>query len=278
MEVNQRVDVVILLSTYNGAIFIKELLNSLLIQTYKDWVMFIHDDGSNDTTNSIIDDYCCKYSNIQRIDIPERLGAKESFLRMMMEVEANYYFFCDQDDIWKEDKVEKSLSLIKEMERQYVDVPLIVHSDLEVTDENLNIVSTSFWKQSGINIKKLTTFNRIGAHNLVTGCTMLINHRAKEAVVYPAPNATMHDAWISLCVLKNGGGIYGIEEPLIKYRQHSNNTLGVAHSQKRSLLYKVVSIKEVFNNNIKGYKMLKDLNYGTPFKYLFYKIIIALGF
>ena len=277
MKTTRKVEVAILLSTYNGEKYLKELLESLYNQTFKDWVLFIHDDGSTDGTNEIIEEYCEKYSNVQILVLQKRLGAKESFLRMIMTVEADYYFFCDQDDVWKENKVEKSLSKMKELECHNPELPLAVHSDLEVTDENLNIISSSFWKQSRINILKLTTFNRLGVHNLVTGCAMIINHKAKEVIKYPAPRATMHDAWISLCVSKNRGIIYGIEEPLIKYRQHRNNTLGAERSKKRSLLYKISSIKEIVRYNILCYQMLKDLNYGSPVKYLYYKVLNIVG-
>lgn len=275
MKTKQRVEVAILMSTYNGEQYLEELIESLLSQSYNKWILFIHDDGSTDKTKSIINSYSNLYSNILLIELPERLGAKESFMRMLMDVDANYFFFCDQDDVWNENKIERTLKVMKELEAKHFQAPILVHSDLEVTDNKLETISPSFWKQSGINNR--LSFNRLGVHNSITGCTMMINHYAKDVVVYPAPNATMHDVWIALCVAKANGIIYGIKESLIKYRQHSRNTLGAVSSQKHSLLFKLCSIDTVVRNNKLTYKMLKDLGYGSPFKYIYFKFLTILG-
>ena len=270
--------VAILLATYNGEAYLREQMESLFNQSFKDWVLYVHDDGSNDDTINIINEYKNKYDNIEILKFAGGCGAKESFLKMLFSVEADYFFFCDQDDVWEPYKVEKSLSEMEKIEmNNSVDAPVVIHSDLQVVDKDLNVISPSFWDMMLIRPEKLKTFNQLGTNCLVTGCTMLINRAAKECTIYPADNAVMHDVWVVLCVAKNKGIVYGINQTLIKYRQHGNNTLGARDMRRESRLYnKILNIKDVIQKNASTYRMLKDLNYGSVFKYLYYKILYKI--
>lgn len=267
-------DVAVLLATYNGESFLREQLDSLYNQTYKDWILYIHDDGSQDGTLNIINEYKKKYGNIVLLDFRKGCGAKDSFLTLLFSVDAEYYFFCDQDDVWEPNKIEISLVEMKRLEEENsINHPIVVHSDLMVVDRNLNLISPSFWEMMLIRPEKLRSFNQLGTNCLVTGCTMLFNKAAKNCTIYPAQNAVMHDVWVVLCVAKNLGTIYEIQAPLIMYRQHGNNTLGAKDMKNEStILKKLLGIKGVIKQNISTYKMLSGLNYGSVFKYIYYKV------
>ena len=149
--------------------------------------------------------------------------------------------FSDQDDIWKESKIEKSIKKIEETKSD------LVYSDLEVVDEDLRVIYKSYWKLKGIykKIKKYNNFESLYLNNFVTGCTILSKKKLID-IFLPLPNTSkyvLHDYWIPLIISQKGKISY-IEEPLIKYRQHKNNKIG---SKKRSdELNNLVEIRNLF--------------------------------
>ncbi len=223
---NKNVD--ILLATYNGEKYLKPQLDSILSQTYSNFRLLISDDSSSDNTRNILEEYSKKDSRIILYFQEKNLGVIKNFEFLLNKVESKYYMFSDQDDIWKEDKIEKSIKTLEDTESD------LVYSDLEVVDENLKVTYESYWKLKGIykKIKKYNNFESLYLNNFVTGCTMLSK---KELInkFLPLPNTSkyvLHDYWISLIISQTGKITY-IEEPLIKYRQHKNNKIG---SKKRS--------------------------------------------
>ena len=263
--------IAILLATYNGEEYLREQLDSLYHQTFKDWTIYVHDDGSADQTCNILKEYAEKYDNFIILDYPSQHSAKDNFLSLLQKVEADYYLFCDQDDKWCTDKIEKQIIQLKETESNNPNKPVLVFTDLFVVDRELNLINESMWRFGGIHPEHLTTFDEGGAFEFVTGCTMMFNRQAKDAVVFPADKAVMHDAWISLCVLRSGGIVKAIYEPLVYYRQHGNNTLGVNNWSQYSLFKKLLNLKKSVIANYKHYRMLNALDYGSVFKYLHYK-------
>ena len=133
----------ILMATYNGGKYISEQINSILNQTYKEWTLYIRDDGSKDNTVDIIDDYCKKYpGKIIRIkDDKLGLGAKLNFSELMKYSKSNYCMFADQDDVWLNTKIEDTMNKMIEAENIHgKETPILVHTDLKVVDGNLNII------------------------------------------------------------------------------------------------------------------------------------------
>ena len=227
----QKLSLAILMATYNGEEFIREQINSILNQTYKNWKLIIHDDGSTDNTVDIIKEYTKKYPN-KIILIEDNIkcnGAKENFSHLIKSVHKNFNFdyilFSDQDDIWLPNKIEVSLSKIQEMENKFgKNIPLLVHTDLKVVDEYLNIMSNSFWRFQRLNPKK-NSFNYIMVQNNVTGCTTMINKALFKKFKSIPANAIMHDWWIAL-IASAFGKIIPIYEPTVLYRQHKDNDTG----------------------------------------------------
>lgn len=217
----------ILLATYNGEKYIREQLDSILNQTHKEFRLLISDDGSTDETRNILNEYKAKDDRIEIFMQEKNLGVVKNFEFLLKKVDAKYYMFSDQDDIWKKEKIEKSLEKIKEGFD-------LVYSDLEVVDENLNVTYKSYWKLKGIykKIKKYNNFQSLYLNNFITGCTIISKKELIDSFM-PLPNTSkfvLHDYWISLVISQNGKIAY-IEEPLIKYRQHKNNKVG---SKKKS--------------------------------------------
>ena len=230
----------ILLATYNGEKYLREQIDSILNQTHTEFRLLISDDGSTDGTREILKEYKEKDGRIYVFFQENNLGVVKNFEFLLEKVEAKYYMFSDQDDIWKETKIEKSLNKIEEGFD-------LVYSDLEVVDENLNVTYSSYWKLKGIynKIKKYNNFESLYLNNFITGCTMISKKELINSFM-PLPNTSkfvLHDYWISLIISQNGKIAY-IEEPLIKYRQHKNNKVG--SKKKTDELKSIDEIRSLF--------------------------------
>lgn len=213
----------ILLATYNGQQYLREQLDSILSQSYSNFRLLISDDLSVDSTREILAEYVEKDKRIIVFNQEKNLGVVKNFEFLLKKVESKYYMFSDQDDIWKENKIEKSIQTLEETNSD------LVYTDLEVVDEKLNVTYESYWKLKGIynKIKKYNNFESLYLNNFVTGCTMLSKKELIKEVL-PLPNTSkfvLHDYWIPL-ILSQKYKITYIEEPLIKYRQHKNNKVG----------------------------------------------------
>jgi len=212
----------ILLSSYNGEKYLKQQLDSLYKQTYKDFSIIVRDDKSTDKSLDILNSY-----DIEMLSCDENLGTKESFSLLLdysLHSDSNYFMFCDQDDVWLVDKIEKTLKKMKELESIFGDVPLLVHTDLEVVDENLQTIDKSFWHFEQIN-PNMNDFNQLLIQNTITGCTVLINKKLADLAIPVPDGAIMHDWWLGLVASKFGKIGY-VDEGLIKYRQHAQNSIG----------------------------------------------------
>ena len=266
--------IAVLLATYNGERFLREQIESLYAQTIKDWTIYVHDDGSTDGTKAILDEYVEKKDNFVVLDYPSQKGASNNFFSLLKRVNASYFFFADQDDVWMSNKMEKCLVRMLQIEKSTISKPVLVCCDACVTDEKLKVVSPSLWERSGAYPEFLTNFNESAATPFVTGCTMLLNKAAKESVLWNVTEkATMHDAFITLCVFKACGIVEPIRESLMYYRQHGENTLGAYSKEKSRLIYKLKHIKYVLKKDIALLRMLNALGYGSFFKFMKYKFV-----
>lgn len=217
--------ITVLLATYNGEKFLSEQLDSLLGQKFQDFKILIRDDGSTDSTVDIIEEYAKKYpEKITVIKGTATGSACRNFFRLIEAASDDYVVFCDQDDVWLPEKIEKTYLKMKELEAENKGLPLLVHSDLSVVDEKLNVLSHSFFSFQAISPER-DKFNNLLMQNNVTGCTVMINREmlllAKEAPT----ECVMHDWWLGLLASAFGKSAY-ISEPLMLYRQHGKNQVG----------------------------------------------------
>ncbi len=266
----------ILLATFNGEKFIQEQLDSLYNQTFLDWKLYVHDDGSTDETLNILHNYALRHNNMEVMEYNSSSGAMENFLSMLLRVEADYYMFSDQDDVWHKDKVEVTIEKMQECEKKYLNIPIIVHCDLRVVDENLKLINESYWRYSGVKPGFITNFKRLGVGNFVTGCTMMFNSKAKQAMLKPTPQAYMHDAWITACVIKKHGRVERINTPLIDYRQHDTNSIGALSVNRLNLRYRISHFKQMYRLNKRHFLMLKSIGYYSIFTFILNKILYKL--
>ena len=246
----------ILLATYNGEEYLKEQIDSLLRQTHIDWILWVHDDNSKDNTVNIINEYMLEYPMKIKFleDEISTGGAKENFMYLLNNIDKNYDYimFCDQDDIWLENKIEFTLSKMKEVESSNPSYPVLIHTDLKVVDANLSTISDSFFIYQKVKPEWSKDFDMSLVQNSTTGCTMMINKKAKEISIPIGINAIMHDWWILLRVLQNNGVVEFIEDSTMLYRQHSLNDVGAKGFSYLGLVKKITSLK-------KYYLMSKDL-------------------
>lgn len=244
----------ILLATYNGEFFLKEQLDSLLSQTHRNIFIIIRDDQSTDQTYSIVKSYEDKYPDKIKVVNAEQgtLGASGNFsflltygINYQSEFQLDYFAFCDQDDIWDSKKLEKQLESMISLESESVTkkgIPLLIHSDLEVVNENAERISGSLICYQGLEISK-NNFSGLLTSNLVTGSTAMFNPVLARLALPIPKEAVMHDWWIAI-VASAFGKIGLVDEALVKYRQHAVNTIGAKRkpSKKRSKFNKVIEI------------------------------------
>lgn len=229
MQINDET-VAICMATYNGSKYLKEQIESIIGQSYKDWILFVRDDGSSDDTISILKQYCSYYpEKIVMIKDKSIKGgsSKKNFAAILDYVSGNYDFnyfmFSDQDDVWLPEKIQICLERIRQCE-QNGNEPILIHSDLKVVDERLNILGESFISYRSLDVEK-KDLNHLLVQNNVTGCTMFWNKALNSKISLTDDNIAMHDWWIAL-VAATFGQIVFESQPTILYRQHSDNVVG----------------------------------------------------
>ncbi len=231
-------NIAILMSTYNGERYIKDQINSIINQTFKEWTLYIRDDGSNDKTVKLIKEFAKKDSRIiflENISF-NNLGPAVSFLTMLRLIDADFYFFADQDDYWDEAKIAHMLKKIDPVG----DYPQLVYSNLQVVNKDLTSITSKWAMQIGKSKGKTRFFV-----NDVPGCTMLINKQVRQMFVKTFPDykkIIMHDWWLVL-IAQSFGKVVFLDEKLVLYRQHGNNTVGTGEQNRNSVL------KKIFNKN-----------------------------
>ncbi|MEA9389287.1 glycosyltransferase family 2 protein [Acerihabitans sp. TG2] len=211
--------VIVLLSSFNGEKYIQEQIESIFHQNATNILidLIVRDDGSSDDTKKIISSL--KKNNIQNV-FSENIGVVASFFELIKIAndDANYYAFSDQDDVWKENKIERAVSSLSMYEK-----PCMWCSRLDVVDSNLNHL---FFSEIP---KRQISFNNALVENIVTGCTIVLNRAAFLLLKYSLPDPkkiVMHDWWFYLVISVFGQIIYD-SEPSINYRQHNANVEGM---------------------------------------------------
>lgn len=261
--------IAILLCTYNGEKYLSEQIESILAQSYTDYTVYIHDDGSKDKTLSIIEEYASKFPRkvVHVKDCIAHRGASKSFFYLLERIQADYYMFCDQDDVWLPTKIEHTFAKMKECEMKHSHSAILVHTDLYVCDSELNIIYDSFWTYRHLLTDLCKDFKYLCFGNIVTGCTMMINRLAKDVALPYSDETYLHDYWIALKVAKYGY-LDNIKEQTILYRQHGDNAAGIGSKFKWGLHFK--SFYQWWKDER---PIIKKLGYGNDMKLLYYRLI-----
>lgn len=220
-------NVAVLLSVYNGERYIKEQLLSLSKQTYDNFTLYVRDDGCKDKTMYIISNFTGLNIIILQDDFGN-VGPAESFLRMLEVVKADIYLFCDQDDYWKNFKIERAVKSTLSFSGFHF-TPYLYHSDLELVSADLDLLRVTFHKNDNVDPCDFILSNKILLQNCVVGCTVAFNKKLRDLTIdnlnNNIENIQMHDWWLALHA-KYFGAIEYDDVPTVLYRQHSSNVSG----------------------------------------------------
>lgn len=212
----KRPKVAIVMSTYNGEKYLEEQLQSLFDQTYKNIQIYVRDDGSSDDTINILRKYE-KKDNIQVI-YGKNIGVTKSFLsalKIAYDNKNDYFAFCDQDDKWHKDKIERALNLIQQKENPTI--PTMYFSEVNFCDENMNFI-----KKSSVGDSKLSFRNSL-VDGAGYGMTSVYNKIMIKAILESDYNkVAQHDIWPYMIASGFGNIIYD-SRATNEYRRTGNN-------------------------------------------------------
>lgn len=211
----------VLLSAYNGEKYIREQIDSILNQVGDFSLdLYVRDDGSNDSTVSILDSY--KQQNKLNWYTGENLKPAKSFINLVKNCGSyDYYAFADQDDFWEKDKLKRGIDALKSS-----DGPALYCSNAELVDGELNPLGRNVYKTS-----PRTDFETVVSAGGLLGCTMIFNDALAKKIkaVKDYPQMVLHDFYLAVLCVSSGGKIIYDSHPTMKYRQHGNNVVGVSH-------------------------------------------------
>lgn len=214
--------VAILLCSYNGERFIREQLDSIWAQTYRNWKVWVSDDGSSDRTLEILSAYGQAWG-VDRLEVlrgPSR-GFAANFLSLVCrpEIDADYFSYADQDDIWEKGKLMRALEQLKEFSS---DGPALYCSRTTLVDET----------GAPLGLSPLFTqrpdFRNALVQNVGGGNTMVFNAKARGILQIAGAdlNVVAHDWWTYVAISAAGGRIIYDPQPTLLYRQHGGNLIG----------------------------------------------------
>lgn len=215
---NNKIKVGILMSTYNGEKFIKEQIKSILEQKDVEVYLYIRDDGSNDSTVSIINEYVQKYNSMSLTE-GENLGFADSFMWLVKNCpRCDYYAFADQDDIWDKNKIIRAIKFLEK------EKPMLYASNLNV----FNMVEGTEYKlyENYQKEKILSNLYKYPYFYNPYGCTMVWNELLQQQLLcYEKPTKQTHDIWVNL-IASYTGEVYFDFDSYINYRIHGGNACG----------------------------------------------------
>ena len=209
------------IATYNGEKYLKQQIDSVISQLNTDDEIVISDDGSTDQTIYILESY--KDERIKIYTNTNKHGVIHNIENALKNSTGKYIFLCDQDDVWVDNKVKISLEALKNYD--------LVVSDCFITDENLNIIQDSFYKQHNSKSNKWLALLR----NPYLGCCLSFKRTVLDLSLPFPKNIPMHDSWIGNVGAFKFKSIF-IAEKLIYYRRHGNNASTTSEPSKASIL------------------------------------------
>ena len=227
----------IVLSAFNGGPWLEAQLESIRAQTATNWRLYARDDGSADDTAGKLREWAARDPRIEVLPFDGRnLGAAASFgvlLQHALDRGERYVFMSDQDDVWLSEKCSTLLAIMRDEEaRVGPDVPLLVHSDLHVVDQELSGMHPSFVGLQRIDGAEEHRARRLLVGNSVTGCAALVNAALLRCAL-PMPAVAMHDWWLAQCAGAFGEVLF-LHVPTVLYRQHGKNVVGASGLLERA--------------------------------------------
>lgn len=223
--------VAVIMSTYNGEKFVREQLDSIINQTYKNVEIVVRDDGSSDNTVAIIKEYSQKYANIT-LHEGKNLGFVKSFFELLKLADADYYSYADQDDIWIENKIELAVESLNELDDSK---PNMVFGNSDYYDENMKFIG------KGEKNKKYS-FLRALFSCCGQGMTMTVNKKTRDMIIESNPKSCFfHDWWTYLLCIALGNVAYN-NVTTVKYRRMKQNATSEGQGYMRLLMWRIKNL------------------------------------
>lgn len=231
-------EIAVLMSTYNGEKYLREQIDSILNQDGDFKLdLIVRDDGSTDSTCSILQEYqeigkLIWYSG-------ENLRSARSFMDLLYNHTGyDYYAFADQDDVWNKDKLKLGIEAVRNSE-----IPCLYFSNATYVDESLQPLGGNTYHR-----ELHCDFYSTIVYPCFLGCTMVFNRQLAEIVQGQAiPTVVqMHDSYLARVCVSVGGAIIYDEAPHILYRQHGNNVIGATVGKRDAIRRR---LKDIFCEN-----------------------------
>lgn len=212
---------VILMSVYNGSKYIEEQLMSIMNSKLDNLriKLIIRDDGSTDNTLELVEKVSVKDNISLHLIKSKNIGVQKSFLELLkIAPDADFYAFCDQDDIWNSKKIVKMTNELK----NFTFSPCVCISNYNIINKNSQIISKKIYSNPlGFSLLQILFAN------YVPGCIMMFNKSLIKILKRKPPiNVPMHDLYVLLTAYLFGEIIH-VPETLFSYRIHENNTVGM---------------------------------------------------
>lgn len=214
--------VAILLGTLDGAAFLPQQLDSIQEQSHRDWSIEASDDGSKDSTLDVLASYRRRWGDARlQVRRGPAHGFCANFLSLVcaVDIQADYFAYCDQDDLWEPDKLERA---VRWLSNQPKDTPALYCGRTRLVDVHGETIGFSPLFTRPVGIRNALVQSVAG------GNTMMINGAARTLLVEAGPDIDVqtHDWWTYLVVAACGGVIHYDSHCSVAYRQHAANLVG----------------------------------------------------
>lgn len=199
----------IIVPVYNAERFIEETMSCVAAQSYPRWELLLVEDGSNDRTVSIIEEYIRKHDEkrIRLIRQPENLGAARARNRGLEEAAGRYIAYLDADDLWVPEKLERELAFMTEKNAAFAFTGYeFVNEDGGGTGKVVRVPATLTYRQA---LKNTTIFTT----------TVMFDTEKIDKALLEMPIIKSEDTALWWKILRNGYTAYGLDENLVKYRR-----------------------------------------------------------
>lgn len=240
----------ILVATYKpNIVYLKQQIDSILNQTYKNIQVIISDDFSEDeNVIKVLEQYKEQDNRISIYLQEKNLGYIKNFEFLLKQSKADYIAFCDQDDIWDTNKIEKSLQILKER-----NVDLVYCNARHINEKN-EIIHNNYFQYKNMPLVKGKNNILAISRYLGLGCSQLFTAEVRNKMLPYTSSVMAHD-WLASFVASEEKGVDYIEEPLFSYRLHTENVFG-----GRSLGQNITRWKQRHGKSYKSYLQYRNEN------------------
>ena len=233
--------VAVIMSTYNGERFIREQLDSVLNQTYKNIEIIVRDDGSKDNTVSIIKEYQEKCSNIKLYE-EKNVGFVKSFFKLLSLANADYYSYADQDDVWIENKIELAVTELNKLDDNF---PNMCFGNSDYYDEHMNFIGYGDKNKKYSFLRAL--FSCVGQ-----GMTFTINNKTRDLIINNMPKSCFFHDWWTYLLCSGLGEVAYNNVTTVKYRRRKENATSEGQGYFRLVMWRFKHL--LFENGMKDIK------------------------